>query len=401
MKNRFFLQGVLSNGVMDSVSLQEIQSQLNTLKNKLTPTVINYIIVLAVLSLPISLYRTVETDWHGVSTVLHCSIFVFAVALYLWRYHVDHKVVIFYLLYAGLVFTSTEFLAFGIMGIGELSAAFTVMLSLFYLDRRITILVALIASAFYFIAMNDYVLQQQAYILPAEDILRSPVNWIAIYFNACVFVFFIGICTECVHKKMIGLGNALREKSLKIEEQNKKIEYLANHDQLTGLPSLRLAGDQLQQAMDEAQECGHKAALLFMDLDGFKKINDTLGHEAGDELLKTVADRVRDTLSEHDSACRVGGDEFLIIIHTVHSEESLKKTCADLIEAISAPVRYQETFVTVGASIGAAVYPICADNTNDLRAKADKLMYQVKKSGKNNYKLGSQAAVCESQVAYG
>ena len=200
---------------------------------------------------------------------------------------------------------------------------------------------------------------------------------------------------------MIGLGNALREKSLKIEEQNKKIEYLANHDQLTGLPSLRLAGDQLQQAMDEAQKYGHKVALLFMDLDGFKMINDTLGHEAGDELLITVADRIRSTISVQDSACRVGGDEFLIIIHTVHAEGSLKKICADLIEAISAPVRYQETSVTVGASIGAAIYPTCADNANDLRAKADKLMYQVKKSGKNNYKIGSQAALSKAQVVYG
>lgn len=398
MKNQKFFRNIQTDSVMDTVSLREIQSEITKLKNKLTPKIINYLAILSVLSFPISLYRTVETEWFELTTLLHYSVFFLAGVLFLSRHHVDHKVVIYYLVYSGLIFSSTEFLAFGFMGIGELSAAFTVMVSFFYLDKRITILVTIIASSFYFISMNNFVIQQQALPVPAADFLKSPVNWLAIYFNAAVFFFFIGICTECVHKKMINLGKALREKSIKIEEQNKRIEYLANHDQLTGLPSHRIVGDKLQQAMDAAKQNGHRSALLFLDLDGFKAVNDTHGHEAGDVLLKKIASRIKHTVSDGDNACRIGGDEFLIIISQITNEDCLKKICTDLIDSIAKPVHFKDTSLTVGASIGAAVYPTCANNAKDLRAKADELMYQVKRSGKNNYRIARIATSSQPQL---
>ena len=199
----------------------------------------------------------------------------------------------------------------------------------------------------------------------------------------CTVLF--GVTTFGMLKQMTNLLIETDKTNKLIETQKQEIEDLVNHDSLTGLLSLRAAENQLTRVLELAKQEKHNSALLFLDLDGFKGVNDTHGHNIGDQVLKIIAGRIKSTIRATDLACRVGGDEFLVIVGKVESESDTKHLCERLIQSISTPVQYGGNDVVVGASIGVAVYPDCAIDGPGLREKADRLMYQVKRTGKNNY----------------
>lgn len=172
---------------------------------------------------------------------------------------------------------------------------------------------------------------------------------------------------------------------LEIVKLRSEVEYLANHDALTGLPSLRLATDRLKIALSNARRNESKVALLFLDLDGFKTVNDSYGHEAGDVVLQTIAERIRGVIREGDTCCRVGGDEFMIILCGATDNSSIKGVSKRLILEVNTAVDYQGHELSVGVSIGIAVYPDHADDAEALKRRADDIMYEVKAAGKNNY----------------
>ncbi len=172
---------------------------------------------------------------------------------------------------------------------------------------------------------------------------------------------------------------------LELKNLRSRIEHLANHDTLTDLPTLRLASDRLDVAINHAKRGGEKVALLFLDLDGFKQVNDTHGHEAGDAILQSVAQRILHVIRSSDTGCRIGGDEFLVILGGLTDDRPAKEVCRRLIESIGEKVIYKDTELTVGVSIGAALYPDHASDSTSLRRRADDVMYKVKNSGKNNY----------------
>jgi diguanylate cyclase (GGDEF)-like protein len=161
---------------------------------------------------------------------------------------------------------------------------------------------------------------------------------------------------------------------------------LANQDALTGLPALRLARDRLQMACNQADRDNSQIAVLFIDLDGFKAANDQFGHAAGDQVLKTVAARLVDTIRSGDTAARHGGDEFLVILNSV-GPEGAAQVAGKLVEAIARPIPYEGAAIKVGASIGIAIFPDHAGTPEELLHLADHAMYVVKKSGKNGFKM--------------
>jgi len=177
----------------------------------------------------------------------------------------------------------------------------------------------------------------------------------------------------------------LEESKKDLEEKNRRIEYLANHDTLTSLPSLRLANQRLDLVMSIAKRKKLIAAVLFLDLDGFKTVNDTFGHEAGDYILVEVALRIKKIIRDSDTACRIGGDEFLVILSEVESVAYIDDVCARIITKISEPLVFQGNQLSVGVSIGSAYYPKHGDSGEKLKKIADELMYKVKKKGKNGY----------------
>ena len=166
----------------------------------------------------------------------------------------------------------------------------------------------------------------------------------------------------------------------------KEISHLATHDALTGLPTRRLMADRLAAAMVMAGRHHTQVAVLFMDLDGFKAVNDTWGHDFGDALLQYVATVLRQCMGETDTVGRVGGDEFLVIAG-VGTRDEAAQLAARIISDIRTPLVLDGRRVSVGVSIGIALYPDGSEDGPELIKLADKAMYQAKQTGKNRFRF--------------
>jgi diguanylate cyclase (GGDEF)-like protein len=166
-----------------------------------------------------------------------------------------------------------------------------------------------------------------------------------------------------------------------------KLTQLALYDQLTGLPNRTMFYERLTALLPQARRTKSEMALLFIDLDGFKVVNDTLGHSIGDQLLQEVGKRLRACIRESDTAARMGGDEFTVILNNLQDSEQTTNIAEKIINAINQPMHLNGKICKVGASIGIAIYPNHAENAHDLVRAADSAMYHAKASGKNAYKL--------------
>jgi diguanylate cyclase (GGDEF)-like protein/PAS domain S-box-containing protein len=170
-----------------------------------------------------------------------------------------------------------------------------------------------------------------------------------------------------------------------VKQNEERLHRLAHYDALTGLPNRVLLTDRLHQALAHAQRNGTQVGLLFLDLDRFKLVNDTLGHRAGDQLLQEVALRLESCVRAEDTVARLGGDEFTVIVPNLHGPAGAANVAEKIIEALAAPFPLlgQDIFAT--ASIGIALYPLTADSPESLIKHADIAMYQAKEQGRNNY----------------
>lgn len=172
----------------------------------------------------------------------------------------------------------------------------------------------------------------------------------------------------------------------KITQQ--RIEHLAHYDELTNLPNRSLFFDRLNQSIITAKRNKSSFALLFLDLDGFKQINDTLGHHYGDLLLVRVAERLNLSVRESDTLARLGGDEFTLILNDAHDREDVAVVAEKVIESINVPFDLEGHKVHIGISIGIARFPEDADSKAMLIVVADRAMYAAKSAGKNTYRFG-------------
>ena len=177
---------------------------------------------------------------------------------------------------------------------------------------------------------------------------------------------------------------------LDITEKKKtddRLNYLAYYDHLTGLPNRGLYVDRLQQAMKAADRDDHMVAILFIDLDQFKTINDSLGHDAGDTLLKEAAQRLQSCVRASDTVARWGGDEFSLVLNDVKNIENVNVVAEKLIERFSKPFHIVNKKLFVTASIGIILYPLDDSSVDSLLKNADAAMYYAKETGRNNYQF--------------
>lgn len=165
--------------------------------------------------------------------------------------------------------------------------------------------------------------------------------------------------------------------------QQQELTLLAYHDQLTDLPNRHLFNDRLSVEMKHALRRNEKIALLFIDLNGFKGVNDRYGHKFGDLLLGRVAVRMKQTVRDSDTVARLGGDEFTLLLTDIQSYGMCKALVDKIIDAICKPYLIQEVLVEVGASIGVACFPDDATNEQELLSLADKAMYRSKATGES------------------
>jgi len=168
----------------------------------------------------------------------------------------------------------------------------------------------------------------------------------------------------------------------------KRIEQLAHYDELTHLPNRSLLYDRLGQAITMAKRNRSSIALMYIDLDGFKTVNDTMGHHMGDLLLVQTAERLRLCVRESDTLARIGGDEFTILLNDAHERENVETVAKKIIHSIAQPFYLEGQAAHIGASVGIARYPDDAPTNGTLLIVADKAMYAAKAAGKNTYRFG-------------
>ncbi len=204
--------------------------------------------------------------------------------------------------------------------------------------------------------------------------------------------YLVGVIRDITKRKLIE-EDLKREKAelfrsnkeLKIRED--RLRYLAYHDPLTGLPNRKLFAEQLEESLLWAQSNSLMVGLLFIDLDGFKKVNDTLGHEMGDRLLITVASRLNNCLRGSDTVARLGGDEFTVILRAIPKQEVAAKVAKKILLTITEPILLEGNVARVSASIGISIYPINSHDTETIIKQADAAMYRAKHMGKNRYEF--------------
>lgn len=189
-----------------------------------------------------------------------------------------------------------------------------------------------------------------------------------------------GVCTH-----VLTVARDITERKL-LED---KLEYLAYHDVLTGLPNRRLLQDRMKQAMSQARRTGSLAAVLYLDCDYFKDINDTWGHEVGDEFLCSLAKRLSSCVRDNDTVARLGGDEFVLLLTALESPEEASKVAERVLATLQKPWEIGQHHFTLTMSIGIALYPKDGTDSASLLRNADAALYQSKKSGRNQYRFYS------------
>ena len=212
------------------------------------------------------------------------------------------------------------------------------------------------------------------------------------YLTQAVSFSLLFSITAIVHKINTNRYYRINEQFQKVLKKNeeivsseKKVKYLAYHDHLTGLPNRMFLSEQLNHAIFLSSRMGKMLAIMFLDLDDFKIINDTMGHDIGDQLLIEVSERLVNTLRKCDAVARIGGDEFIILIEDVEDMNYTNIVAEKIIKCFNEPFRFnnQECFITT--SLGVAIYPNDGVNAEELIKNADIAMYKAKGKDKNQY----------------
>ncbi len=181
----------------------------------------------------------------------------------------------------------------------------------------------------------------------------------------------------------------------KLQEQIDVTAFAATHDSLTGLPNRFLFMDRLVQAIDRSKRNKSRFAILFIDLDKFKHINDTLGHALGDDVLQNIASRLRDVLRDSDSVARLGGDEFIVLLSDLTSRQNAQQAAQRIVKIFNVPFNLKGHKLMVTGSVGISIFPDDAEDIDKLINCSDVAMYKAKNIGGNTFKSFSQITEIE------
>jgi diguanylate cyclase (GGDEF)-like protein len=221
-------------------------------------------------------------------------------------------------------------------------------------------------------------------MIVARAQMRTTLGWAA--FGSLLVVTLAGLLGRMSWQ--LAQGRA-REGETKLKHAE-RVEYLAYHDGLTGLPNRSMFSKALSQSISEAHRYDRRLAVVFLDLDRFKQINDTLGHEAGDQLLKEVATRLKGCVRDSDTVARLGGDEFVVLLPQLEDEKYAAIVAQKILAAAARPFSLMGQEFRVTASIGISTYPQDGLDEQTLTKNADIAMYQAKAEGKNNFQFYSE-----------
>ncbi len=179
-------------------------------------------------------------------------------------------------------------------------------------------------------------------------------------------------------RNFLVMHNQIKQQFAQLQQSHQEMESLAQHDALTGLPNRRLFLDRLEKAIARARRSSQPLALLFIDLDKFKDINDCFGHEAGDAVLQSVAKRLSAQVRDSDTVARLGGDEFVVLLENIDSCDKVAEVAAKLCNSMHEPLPYANQFLNISMSVGVSLYPQDGETLDQLINNADRAMYQAK-----------------------
>ncbi|MGJ3245256.1 MAG: CHASE2 domain-containing protein [Elainellaceae cyanobacterium] len=268
---------------------------------------------------------------------------------------------------------------------------------------------------------QDFLPQQQADVLREQDDLtfksaaeheveetftdiKGTVYSIAtkrsLHQDAAGNLFLVGIIRDITRRKQMEeelrrTAAELVRSNAELKETESHLRRIAYHDPLTGLPNRKLLHERLGQSIEWAAQTQHLIAILFLDLDGFKLINDTEGHLMGDLLLKAVAQRLTGCLRSSDTVARLGGDEFVVILPAIPSTQHVDRVAQKILNTLSQSFAIEGKTIAMTTSIGISMYPDNGTSVEDLIAAADKAMYSAKEFGKNHYIFARVGAIAE------
>jgi len=253
--------------------------------------------------------------------------------------------------------------------ISIVSMLLTMLLSNILLKRIIEPILTLTKTAIRITSIRNYALR-------AEILSQDEVGNLAYSFNEML---------DEIQRNDNVLEKTVAERTSELIQLNKKFQHQATHDPLTGLANRQLFDDRLHLELLHAQRLGKKVAIMYFDLDHFKAINDTLGHDTGDELLIAVTHRMKGVVREDDTLCRIGGDEFTLILNAIESFSDVELVAKNMLTAFSEPFFCNNHELSISSSIGISIYPEHTKSKEQLKQFADIAMYHSKQAGRNNY----------------
>ncbi len=216
---------------------------------------------------------------------------------------------------------------------------------------------------------------EEAYLAGAVDYIQKPIKKTALISKVRVFLDLWSL--------RFGLEQEVEQR----RAAEHRVEHLATHDPLTNLPNRRGLYEELNELIYRSKRYRYSSAVIYVDLDGFKNVNDHFGHEAGDRLLTRVSANFKKIVRQTDAVARIGGDEFIVLITDINSDNTLITKIESLLYEASRPIKFKGHNIAVGASIGIALYPDHGEDAETLLHHADQAMYQAKNHGKNTFRF--------------
>jgi diguanylate cyclase (GGDEF)-like protein len=375
---------VLAMRLLRSTRPESLRQRLGAIRASIIDRLWVSLLVVALIGAPLSALRAGTTGWLPIYS-MHLSLMVLIAGVVLVRqrlrttFKLAMIVAVFWSI--GLVGLAST----GMVGPSVWWLSLSILLITALYSVRAGLLAALLTTAVTAATATAFI---QGWLTMPYDVdvyIRTIAAWANIVVAAVVLPLLLFSSVTSFHHSTLEL---LEE----VDLQREQIRQLATHDELTGVPSLRLATDRLEQAMLGAARSGGRVAVLFIDLDGFKAINDTHGHEAGDAVLRSLAQRWRNVLRAEDTIARKGGDEFLAILKGVGGPDAAGALAARLIDALTVPVHYNGQVLKASASIGVAVFPEHALTAEDMIRAGDAAMYEAKRAGGNRVRVAPALA---------
>lgn len=271
-------------------------------------------------------------------------------------------------------------LTLGLAAAGVHWLALSALIASTLYSLRASLVLGLVAVSAVALAGTAFIMGGLPLTVDLNDYVRDPAAWGNLVLGTGAFIGVTLFAYGTYHRSTAHLLS-------EIEHKNERIEFLALHDDLTGLPRSRLARDRLEMAIEAARRDDLRVAVLGIDLDGFKQVNDQFGHAAGDAVLREVAARMKSELRGRDTVARLGGDEFMAILVSVDPDESIGPVLSRLVRTLCLPVPWQDEQLPVDASIGAAFYPAHGKDPDTLIRHADEAMYAAKRKGGRRFVL--------------